>query len=266
MQNQQRHPLPHILYKYRDMGNPYHLQILLKQEIFLTSCANFNDPFDCKIPFNLLEIVDNEVKQRDFLRILINTYEKDCCNVEERITQMLSKREELLNDKEYLLNSQDAQLEKLKNEYGLFCVSQDPENLLLWSHYASSHSGICIGFNAKLLYDIGKFSSVGPVTYYIDYPIISPFDEGENCYYYQIYSKSFHWAYECEFRYVKDDSPNTIIKFPAEAIEEIYMGCMISESNEDIIRKIHKDIYPHSKLIKYTRDKSKYSLNKNIIV
>ena len=44
-----------------------------------------------------------------------------------------------------------------------------------------------------------------------------------------------------------------------EAIEEIYLGSMISKKNEEIIREIHQEKYPHSKL---ERNKMLFSLDK----
>jgi hypothetical protein len=63
-----RPPLPEILYKYRDIGNPNHLQTLTEQTIFLSSAYRFNDPFDCKIPLGYQSVADDEELQRKFAR------------------------------------------------------------------------------------------------------------------------------------------------------------------------------------------------------
>lgn len=36
---------------------------------------------------------------------------------------------------------------QLKSEIGLLCFSRNWDNLLLWSHYGRSHTGICLGFD-----------------------------------------------------------------------------------------------------------------------
>jgi len=36
---------------------------------------------------------------------------------------------------------------QLKREMGLLCLSRNWDNLLLWSHYGASHTGICLGFD-----------------------------------------------------------------------------------------------------------------------
>jgi hypothetical protein len=36
---------------------------------------------------------------------------------------------------------------QLRKEIGLLCFSRSWDNLLLWSHYAASHTGFCLGFD-----------------------------------------------------------------------------------------------------------------------
>ena len=37
--------------------------------------------------------------------------------------------------------------DQYRGKVGLLCFSRNWDNLLLWSHYASSHTGICLGFD-----------------------------------------------------------------------------------------------------------------------
>jgi DUF2971 family protein len=36
---------------------------------------------------------------------------------------------------------------QIKEDTGLLCFSRNWDNLLLWSHYAASHTGLCLGFD-----------------------------------------------------------------------------------------------------------------------
>jgi hypothetical protein len=38
---------------------------------------------------------------------------------------------------------------QLKKDKGLLCFSRNWDNLLLWSHYAASHTGLCLGFDIR---------------------------------------------------------------------------------------------------------------------
>jgi len=42
---------PDTLYKYRIWSNEYHQKILTHQQVFLSSPAGLNDPFDASLPF-----------------------------------------------------------------------------------------------------------------------------------------------------------------------------------------------------------------------
>jgi Protein of unknown function (DUF2971) len=42
----------------------------------------------------------------------------------------------------------EANVINFRGRIGLLCFSRNWDNLLLWSHYAASHTGLCLGFDA----------------------------------------------------------------------------------------------------------------------
>ena len=44
-------------------------------------------------------------------------------------------------------HSLNAYIEHFRRTTGLLCFSRNWDNLLLWSHYANSHTGLCLGFD-----------------------------------------------------------------------------------------------------------------------
>lgn len=40
-----------------------------------------------------------------------------------------------------------------KNEIGVVCYSKEQNNILMWSHYADNHRGICLGFEPETPYN-----------------------------------------------------------------------------------------------------------------
>ena len=44
--------LPDIIYKYRSWNNEFHKDVLLKNQVYMSSPEDFNDPFDCRITKN----------------------------------------------------------------------------------------------------------------------------------------------------------------------------------------------------------------------
>ncbi len=58
----------------------------------------------------------------------------------------------------------------LDGSFGVLCLSERPDDILLWSHYGNSHSGLCLEFDAAGHPDV--FPRLRPVTYQEKYPII----------------------------------------------------------------------------------------------
>lgn len=257
-------PPPEILFKYRDLSNELHLQTLNESTIFLPSATRFNDPFDCKIPLEYLKLEHDEELRRNFARKLIMMHgdEKAKNEIEDHVETFMAKKH--MTNREELLRLEERDIKRL-SEYGIYSVSAIPNNLLLWSHYANSHTGICLGFNTKKLFDNCSFSSLGPVTYFDKYPNMSLLRDNEDLYYNQIYNKSIDWHYELEFRYVKIKGADTKAKFTPDIIEEIYIGCMASFESISLIEQLRKYKFQNAKLYKCKKSRDGYFLEKEEI-
>lgn len=83
-------------------------------QIFLTDPKDFNDPYDC------------------FYHTVINSGEELGGGRLEEFKENLRKLE----------------------PFGCYCLTKNPKNLLMWSHYANGHKGICIGYNVEKICDI----------------------------------------------------------------------------------------------------------------
>ena len=53
--------IPDKLYKYREC-NKNNFDVLEKSEIYLSSADNFVDPFDCRLPFSIKDLPDQQIK------------------------------------------------------------------------------------------------------------------------------------------------------------------------------------------------------------
>jgi hypothetical protein len=117
---------------------------LLEQSLKFSNPNEFNDPFDCHE--GSIRIEHNKELIREVL------YTSD---LNQRINISRNKRRKLEKDifkKElYLPIIRDK-----KNDYKLSCFSAKKDEVLMWSHYADMHRGICIGFNFPHKYE-GKF-------------------------------------------------------------------------------------------------------------
>ncbi len=128
------------------------------------------------------------------------------------------------------------------SDSGVFCLSEEKNNIIMHSHYGNAHSGFCIEYKTdNIIQDIlnGKYFII-PL-YYSD-TIYTDYSE-------QIYSerltylwnlpqfmyKKKQWEYEKEWRIVKFDSSDYQLDF--DYISTIYLGASF-ENVESVVNDI----------------------------
>ncbi|EGR0724564.1 DUF2971 domain-containing protein [Vibrio cholerae] len=177
------------LYKFM----PFRLQFFEDQLLRLTPPNDLNDPFDAKPSIEAIRrkaafMVDQHGEGAGFL-----------------------------TDAD-LLHHADT-VDYLKSElskYGIISLTEDPYNLLMWSHYADEHKGIVVGYDeldTMLLVSDDCLSEYDPATSMplpVKYTRKRPDDKIDDEYIYEIAEKSFFqqialvkgddWIYEKEHR------------------------------------------------------------------
>ena len=135
---------------------------------------------------------------------------------------------------------------------GILCLTETPNNLLMWAHYADSHQGFAIEFNSSnIFFDRRKteeddFRHLRKVIYSKERPniVLSELDT-----FAPFLTKGLEWSYESEWRIMDHletaskiigEGPSAIhlFEFPKSAIKRVIFGCKISESKKDEILKI----------------------------
>lgn len=107
---------------------------------------------------------------------------------------------------------------------GTICLTRDSDNYLMWSHYARSHTGFCIGFDDDIINCTEDCEVFGDVNYSQTVPAYNYFTETlENFTKAVFLHKGLHWEYEKEFRIVTYNSG--VKKFDKSLIKEIVIGC-----------------------------------------
>jgi hypothetical protein len=240
---------PPILYKYISWEKEHHREILKENKIYFCSPSKFNDPFDCKIPYRFDKRTDAE------WRLVFRQHLKRDYPLWEdwKINKFIKDVDKEKNyRKEEVLASERELENKYANSHGIFCLSSNPLNILMWSHYADGHKGICIGFDYSLLDASFKVFADNnqkyiPLIYKVKYPdkypiLIPPPDIQDISYMNEKFiNKARDWEYEQEYRcilYPRDTSfraSNTKIKLNKEIICDVILGCKILEKHKNEI-------------------------------
>lgn len=122
--------------------------------------------------------------------------------------------------------------EKNLTSDGIVCLTREYDNFLMWSHYAHSHTGICIGFEDGFAETIQDRGLDGDVVYVDSYPRYNFFTEPQDKYLRAAYlHKGLPWAYEKEYRVVTTSFG--VKTFNKSFIKEVILGCRASPKLQD---------------------------------
>lgn len=223
---------PKKFYKYRSMRGDamgWVEQIVLQNELYFAPALDFNDPFDLR-PTLSFE-ASHEARVNDFMRLVRER------RPELSPTQMSEMAQELvsvafspanINETTSTMHAQITNM--LTEQVGVFCVSSKRDDILMWSHYADSHSGICLEFDEKcpLMMQAQKviYSELrNPINRYAD----DHSAMAEKA----LQTKSIHWEYEAEWRSFRLDEGPGVVKFSPEHLTGIIIGDRASKATID---------------------------------
>lgn len=221
---------PKYLYKYRSATTKKDLQrleeLIVGGEIFFGASSQFNDPFDLNPVFSF-ESTDEEYVQRG-LFYLTKTYGPE---VAMRSESKLRSEIGTPNDARHPLKRVALQrhMGQMLAKWGVLCLALEPDNILMWSHYAASCSGVCVEIDTRV------FNHIEAVRYSAVRPVINALpgaESAQSAVTKAIYTKSIHWEYEREWRAIDNQGCQVL---PATAITKVVFGVNCRPETREII-------------------------------
>ena len=214
---------PQFVYKYRISDitrNPHFDSIITTNSMMFSSPKAFNDPFDCQLqPI----IFPSPVEVTQFLnRVLPGAAPQIITNLANNAIANPLAFAQIL---ESAINFDSK---------GVLCLSQEPDNILLWSHYADNHYGVCLKFD--ILQDLDFFSIPLTVIYDQSYPVYNHMTQTNDIVTKMIKTKFDLWKYEKEIRIFKQNK--NLYAFNKTALTEIIFGCNTSQIEIDRIKAL----------------------------
>jgi hypothetical protein len=144
----------------------------------------------------------------------------------------------------------------------ILCLSEIPDNLLMWAHYAEYHAGAVI----ELSYvEEGQYASTWGAAKPVRYAAEMPRLAGEGAllrallgqghlatpeqFQDSVYVKADCWAYEKEWRVLggwENEKTTEDISFRPKELTAIYLGCRMSDADREQTKAIVGKKYPHA--------------------
>ncbi len=252
---------PTILYKYLK-PNERALKSLETGQVWYSSPITFNDPFD-----GFLELPKS--REFDDLKAIIGrnlSHSNPFGDFElgVSITETPPGQTSTIVRRYRSTQSEsEAELEAKIKSRGLFCMSSDPANILMWSHYAQNHEGVCIGYELNEE-SYKKYAKLVEVNYSTngDKPVLDPsdFSDTELAIEKIFTSKYGDWVYEKEWRFIHSSElasskKGLLVEAPG-AVARVIIGL---KTDPDYINKLEK-IVGKEKLFKSSYAYHKYKL------
>lgn len=257
--------IPQPLYKYRQWIEPcsekqFSRRILTESELYLASADQFNDPFDATIPFKYKE--EQLIPENIFLKLLKTGKEMFPDLSDEDLMQKCYEQQYSghFDNGTYWKENYEKFKEDNNKTFGILSLTSKRDNLLMWSHYANSHYGFCVGFDKFALWDlIGGV--LGRILYQSEFPSVGLFDNSLGTLITLLTTKSQDWEYEDEYRITKPEAARKIFNFPAHAILEVILGYKMPDNEKDEIVQLTKAKFPKTKIFESRMSLEKFKLD-----
>lgn len=268
--------MTNTLYKYRG-NSEFTDKIFLEQKVWLSNAESLNDPFECTIQ----EIAHDYIEQQ--VKILMEAHimgfvqsAKTAPDPTKSAVLKKVKKASTLPEKHKIVRAAylkyagrritnpidtfknfDKQLQKA----GIFSMTQDPLNELMWAHYGENSNGIAIGFSVeednlltnkdkclKVSYSdkLPKFDADGfllETSFFANGSNKQQIAFNDSTLLKAISTKSKSWEYEKEWRYVEPNSG--AYKLPGN-ISELIFGLRTNEKTIDKYFSLSKKLPNHN--------------------
>lgn len=198
-----RTPPPERLYKYTSFRRAE--EILLNNSVYFAKPSEFNDPFDGRFSLNL----ETPKAKMDFIKFV----EEGSVKYMTPLPSDWELKKQSLMTNQRCANQIAMEIIRVcekQDNTGFCCLSGVRDSLLMWGHYARSHTGCCFVFDLSCHWthehdavkDCFPFTFISKINYshhLFDYPKQGNLHAHYLC-------KSSQWKYEQEWRAVMDDS------------------------------------------------------------
>jgi hypothetical protein len=226
------------LYKYRSLSGDssrFVERLLLHDELYFCRPAEFNDPFDC-CPVLTLKATRKELAT--YIDGLYKSQRPGLSRADRRRNVSITLKNLDRKSKNDLDAMNRAAMIEAVNSAGVLSLSAKHDHILMWSHYADSHRGICLRFKSSS--STPFFGRAQRVLYQAARPVLDLIHDSKHTQADKaLLTKADLWSYEEEWRVIEHDLGSGVHKFPAKLLDALIFGARISsEDREKVLQWI----------------------------
>ena len=233
---------PRFFYKFRAFSSEDRLRSqIVRNEIFLSSPRDFNDPFDMRGMLVIKGGIDALIRKYKALPMNNDVRRKAIKDARngvkaEGLAGYVSRMFRPLN-----------QFDEMIGEQGVHCfASRDkgvrlsgPRSNLMWSHYADSHKGYCLQYSVHTDPVFVRSVRVG---YASEYPVINWLsDSFPNDVLKCVTQKDRCWEYESEWRYIRPNSAKQLLSINGSGIKSVIIGAEATPASIELVMQMAQD-------------------------
>jgi hypothetical protein len=260
-------PPPPRLYKYRTVDEHGRLQsIFTRNELYFASPDKLNDPFDCR--YSVI-YRGTKAERKEFCRLMVEPRRSRL--TKDQFHHFVKK---LMDgfcgpNKEYHKADRSETARKVLARLRVLSLTTVCDDILMWSHYADSHRGVCLEFSnlggertpwifRDVKYDELALPEVNPIELYL-HP-----EKRLGIGFRVLLRKAPHWKYESEWRSVispTNPSAGEIQAFQPERLSAVILGCKIANKHESEVRKWASEHTPPVAVLRAKPKEREYGLD-----
>ena len=268
------------LYKFYPLETAQHLVFLTRAiqlgEIYAGLPRDFNDPFDCQPTF------ERERTHEELEKMLAQGFERAYRDdpsdpafsrkAKAKIRDAYSS-DPMLSAKDILKDAENNYLNILRNRWGVACFSDSYKKILMWSHYATKHQGICIEIPGEMFppKDVLQFEDVSydetrPKIALLDYvhEADNPKVEKEIARL-ALFTKASDWKYEGEWRAVRSNGAGHL-EMPAGSVRGVILGARMGEEFKQAVIQAARGASHPVAVYQAKLSDSKYEIERELLL
>nr|WP_316629685.1 DUF2971 domain-containing protein [uncultured Brevundimonas sp.] len=250
---------PNYLYRFLPLSEAKHFNwlehLLLEDQLYFSSPPSFNDPFDC-LP------AIRTPRSRVARELGLNRDRRRVGHLgDPKVADDAAKYFKRLGATQLAAEAQSI-FRATMAEMGVVCFSENETDVLMWSHYANHHKGVCLRFSRHWPDDLPLLMKVhyAQERATMSFPSRLGIDRTDELFN-VLCTKAQSWGYENEWRLFWHHGAFKSAAISPKLIDRVILGAMATEETEQSVRSIIRRRMIPIQLHRATMDSSTFKVD-----